>query len=41
MKRAERLIPDIKAEIIPEASHGLNMEQAELVNQKIVEFLMI
>jgi pimeloyl-ACP methyl ester carboxylesterase len=39
MKRAKRLIPDIKAEIIPEASHSLNMEQAELVNQKIVEFL--
>jgi pimeloyl-ACP methyl ester carboxylesterase len=39
LRRATQLVPDIKAEIIPEASHGLNMEQAELVNRHIVQFL--
>jgi len=38
-RRAQRLIPNIKAELIPNASHGLPMEQAELVNERILDFL--
>ena len=39
VKRAQQLIPNIEAEVIPNASHGLPMEQAELVNERILEFL--
>jgi pimeloyl-ACP methyl ester carboxylesterase len=39
LQRATRLIPNIKAEIISGASHGLNMEQAEIVNEHILQFL--
>jgi pimeloyl-ACP methyl ester carboxylesterase len=39
LQRATRLIPNIKAEIISGASHGLNMEQAEFVNEGILQFL--
>lgn len=37
--RARRLIQGVKAEIIPDASHGLNMEQADMVNRKVLEFM--
>ena len=37
-QRATHLIPNIQAEIIPEASHVLNAEKAELVNTRILEF---
>lgn len=37
--RARRLLPGIQAEIVPGASHVLNMEQAEAVNRRILEFL--
>ena len=39
VKRAEQLIPNIKAEIIPDANHGLTMEQPVLVNKLILDFL--
>ena len=39
MKRAKQLIQHIEAEVVPNASHGLPMEQAELVNERILEFL--
>jgi pimeloyl-ACP methyl ester carboxylesterase len=38
LKRATKLVPDIEAEIIPGASHGLNMEQAEVVNKRVLQF---
>jgi pimeloyl-ACP methyl ester carboxylesterase len=36
--RARQLITGIQAEIIPNASHALNAEAAELVNNRIIEF---
>ena len=39
VKRAKQLIPNIEAEVVPNASHGLPMEQAELVNERTLEFL--
>lgn len=38
LKRAKQLLPNIEAEIIPRSSHGLNMEQAELVNRLILQY---
>ena len=39
VNRAKQLIPNIEAEVVPNASHGLPLEQAELVNERILEFL--
>ena len=39
LKRAKRHIHSIEAEMIPNASHGLPMEQPELVNEYILNFL--
>lgn len=38
-KRAKRLIPNIEAKLVPDASHGLPMEQPGLVNEHILDFL--
>jgi pimeloyl-ACP methyl ester carboxylesterase len=40
-ERACRLVPGIQAEIIPDASHALNAEAAELVNARIMEFCQL
>ncbi len=37
--RAQRLMPDLTAEIIPNVGHTLNMEQPETINSRILEFL--
>ena len=37
--RLKKVAPHIKAEIIPGAGHDLPASQAELVNQKILDFL--
>jgi pimeloyl-ACP methyl ester carboxylesterase len=37
--RAQRLMPDLTAEIIPNVCHTLNMEQPETINTRILEFL--
>ena len=37
--RAQRLMPDLTAEIIPNVGHTLNMEQPETINARILEFL--
>lgn len=39
LKRAKLLFPNLTAEIIPDAGHLLNMEQPEMVNQRILDFL--
>jgi pimeloyl-ACP methyl ester carboxylesterase len=39
VERAKRLIQNIEAEVMPNASHGLPMEQAKLVNERILGFL--
>lgn len=39
MGRAVRLLPHVKAEIVKNAGHILSMEQADLVNEKILQFL--
>jgi len=39
VNRAKQLIQNIEAEVIPNASHGLPMEQPELVNERILGFL--
>ena len=37
--RAKLLMPDIRAEMIPEASHMLSMDQPEMVNERILKYL--
>ncbi len=39
VKRAKQLIPNIQAELIPQASHDLPVSRAETVDQKILKFL--
>ncbi len=39
VNRAKQLIQNISAELIPNASHGLPMEQADPVNERILGFL--
>jgi pimeloyl-ACP methyl ester carboxylesterase len=39
VNRAKQLIRNIEAEVIPNASHGLPMEQADLVTERILGFL--
>ena len=39
MDRAQRLMPNLTAEIIPNVGHTLNMEQPEIINARILEFL--
>jgi pimeloyl-ACP methyl ester carboxylesterase len=39
IKRAQRMIPRVQAGLIPNASHALNMEQADVVNQRVTAFL--
>jgi len=39
IERAQRLIPDLTAEIIPDAGHLLIMDQPEIINSRILEFL--
>ncbi len=38
--RAKRLIPNIKAELIPQTSHCLTMENAERINEELLNFFM-
>ncbi len=37
--RARSLIPNVQAEVIPNASHALSMEQADAVNRRVSAFL--
>jgi len=39
LDRAQRLMPNLKAEIIPDVGHTLNMEQPEIINSRVLEFL--
>ena len=39
IERAQRLMPDLTAEIIPNVCHTLNMEQPETINARILQFL--
>ena len=41
VERASRLIPNIKAEIIPDASHAVNAEKADEVNKLILDFFQM
>ena len=38
-KKAEKLLPNYKGEVIPNAGHFLTVDQAEIVNKKVVDFL--
>jgi pimeloyl-ACP methyl ester carboxylesterase len=38
LERATRLMSNLEADIIPDASHALNAEKAELVNARILQF---
>jgi len=40
LDRAISLIPNIHAELVPNAGHMLNKDQPELVNKKVLEFLL-
>lgn len=37
--RAKRLIPNIRAELIPQAGHELALSKPEMVNRRVLEFL--
>ncbi len=39
LERARLLIPDLEADVVPEAGHFLSMEQAKIVDRRVVEFL--
>lgn len=39
IQRLNRVAPQIKAEIIPNAGHDLTIVQAKMVNRKVIEFL--
>ena len=39
MDRAQRLMPNLTTEVIPNVGHTLNMEQPEIINQRILQFL--
>jgi len=39
LARARRFIPQLEAEILPQAGHALNFDQPEIINQRILEFL--
>lgn len=40
LEQARQMIPQIQAEMIPNAGHFLSMEQPELVNARVLEFLI-
>jgi pimeloyl-ACP methyl ester carboxylesterase len=40
LDRASQLFPNLKAELIPNAGHVLNKDQPDLVNKKVLEFLL-
>lgn len=39
LKRARLLVPDLEAEVVPDAGHFVSMEQAEIVDRRVLEFL--
>jgi pimeloyl-ACP methyl ester carboxylesterase len=39
IQRARRLIPNVCAEIVPATGHALNIEQAQMVNERVLAFL--
>jgi pimeloyl-ACP methyl ester carboxylesterase len=39
IQRARRLIPNVRAEIVPATGHALNIEQVEMVNGRVLDFL--
>lgn len=39
LERARLLIPDLEADVVPEAGHFMSMEQAEIVDRRVLEFL--
>ena len=40
LEQARRLIPQIETEIIPNAGHMLSIEQPELVDARLLKFLV-
>lgn len=39
IKRALNLISNIEADIIPQAGHAISLDQAEIINQRVLNFL--
>ncbi|MET8539641.1 alpha/beta fold hydrolase [Kitasatospora sp. NPDC004799] len=39
VERVTRLIPDVRAEIVEKAGHGLNLERPEVVNERLLGFI--
>jgi pimeloyl-ACP methyl ester carboxylesterase len=39
LKRAASLMPDIETAVVPDAGHALSLDQPEMVNRRILEFL--
>lgn len=40
LQRLHKIAPQIKTELIPQAGHDLNFAQADLINRKVLEFLV-
>ena len=38
--RAKSLVPNVQAEIVPNASHDLNVAQSDYVNERILKFFV-
>lgn len=39
LKRVTALIPEVQAEIVQRAGHGLNLERPDLVNERLLRFV--
>jgi pimeloyl-ACP methyl ester carboxylesterase len=39
LERARRLLPNLKGELIPRASHAMTIERHEVVDERILAFL--
>ena len=39
LERARLLIPDLEADVVPNAGHFVSMEQAAIVDRRVLEFL--
>ena len=39
LQRARALIPELEADIVPDAGHFVSMEQSELVDRRVLEFM--
>jgi pimeloyl-ACP methyl ester carboxylesterase len=41
LERARRLIPDVSAEMLPDAGHDMTFDHPEGVNERVLRFLQV